>query len=291
MKLSILIVNWNTRDLAAKCINSILKHAPHFDFEIVIVDNASSDGSADTLVNLFGHNKHIRVIQSLRNLGFARANNLAFENSHGEFILMLNPDTEVRENALTLMVEYVEAHPGVGILGPKLLNPDGTIQHSVRRFPGIWSSVLVFSGLYRILRPQKYLMDDFSFEATADVDQVMGAALLTRRSIISDLGFLDDKFWLWYEEVDFCKRVKNAGYSVKFYPKAVVMHHGGEAFVQMPVYERKKTVAKSLIYYFKKHGHFWDIWLITILLPTILFVAKFLDFFRRTLGIKWKPHV
>src|SRR3989344_1389811 len=209
MKLSILVVNWNTRDLVIKCVNSILKYAPDFAWEAVVVDNGSKDGSADALTNLFAHNKKIKVIQSLRNLGFAKGNNLALQHASGEFIFLLNPDAAVTEGALEKLVNYLESHPDVGIVGPTMINPDGSLQHSVPRFPGIWSSLMVFSGLHRFVRQKRYLMDDFDYGREADVDQVMGAALATRRSIIDQLGFLDENFWLWYEEVDFCKRVKD----------------------------------------------------------------------------------
>ncbi len=291
MKLSILIVNWNTRDLVIKCVNSILKYPPDFDYEIIIVDNYSRDGSTDALVNLFGPNKRIHVISSLKNLGFAKGNNLAYQNSTGEYILLLNPDTEVREGALQNLVEYMENHPGVAVVGPKLVNPDGSVQRSVRRFPGIFSSVIVFAGLHRFWRPDKYLMDDFSYEETADVDQVMGAALLTSRKIISEFGFLDENFWLWYEEVDFCKRVKEAGYQVKYYPRAVIMHQGGQAFSQMEVFDRKRAVARSLIYYFQKNGNFLEVLLIRIILPLVLFAAKILDYLQKFFKFRIKPYV
>ena len=290
MKLSILIVSWNTRDLLIKCINSILRYPPSFDYEIIVVDNHSRDGSVEALVSLLGHNKRLQVIPSLRNLGFAKANNLAQKNSSGEFVLLLNPDTEVRPQALQNLVEYLEGHPGVGIVGPKILNPDGTVQPSVRRFPDIWSSLLVFSGLHRLWKPRWYLMEEFSYDQGAEVDQVMGAALLTRRPLIAQLGFLDEKFWLWYEEVDFCKRVKEAGYQIKFYPKAEVMHLGAQSFSQLDVYERKRTVAKSLVYYFRKNGSFWQVAVISICLPLVLAAAKFLDFLQKLFRFHLKPH-
>src|SRR3989338_1442429 len=128
MRLSILIVNWNTRDLMIHCVNSILRYAPPFPHEVIVVDNNSSDGSADTLINLYNHNKNIRVIESIRNLGFAKGNNLAYKNSAGEYIFLLNPDAEVTEGALEALVNFMDAYPDVGIVGPKLLNPDGSLQ-------------------------------------------------------------------------------------------------------------------------------------------------------------------
>lgn len=289
MKLSILIVNWNTRDLVVKCVNSILKYAPNFFYEVVIVDNASQDGSADTITNLFGHHKHIHLIQSLRNLGFAKGCNLGYKSSAGEYVMLLNPDTEVYAEALEALVRYMDGHPEVGVVGPKLLNPNGTVQPSVRRFPTLRSSIAVFSGLHRFLPLSGYLMADFDYEREAEVDQVMGAALLTRRKIIEELGFLDDHFWLWYEEVDFCKRVNEAGYKIRYYPQSVIVHHKGAGFSQLPVFSRKRIVAKSLVYYFQKNGHFWDVWIIRLALPVVLFAAKAADYLQKFLGIKIKP--
>ncbi len=277
MKLSILIVNWNTRELVLRCIDSIQKNAPNFDFEIIVVDNNSADGSFEALQKTYGTSPRIKIFKSTANLGFAKGNNLAYKNSSGDYILMLNPDTEVRPQALQTLANYLKAHADVGIVGPKIVNPDGSVQPSVRRFPGIWSSVLVFSGLHRFLRPKKYLMADFDYEEIQEVEQVMGAALLTKRDIIEKLGFLDEKFWLWYEEVDFCRRVKNAGYRVIFYPGAVVMHKGGESFAQFNIYARKKTLARSLIYYFEKNGKWWEVLALRVIMPLVLTMAWILD--------------
>lgn len=291
MKLSILIVNWNTRDLVIRCVNSILAHVPTFLFEIIVVDNHSSDGSVEMLTNLFGPNRKIRVIQSLRNLGFARASNLAYKNSTGEYVFLLNPDTEILGEALKNLVSYMDENPGVGVLGPKLVNLDGSLQRSVRRFPGIFSSLLVFSGLHRFVHPRRYLMDDFTYQQVADVDQVMGAALLTRRSLVEKLGLFDENFYLWYEEVDYCKRVKAAGYAVRFYPQASVMHAGAQSFTQLKVFERKKIVAKSLVYYFRKNGSLTQVLAIGIAIPTVLFVALILDRLQKIFGFRLKPYV
>ena len=289
MKLSIIIVNWNTRDLVVRCLHSIIKNPPSFLFEVIVVDNGSADGSTDTIANLFGHNKRVRLVTSLRNLGFAGGCNLGYKHAAGEYILLLNPDTEVRAGTLDGLAHYLDTNADAGIVGPKILNPNGTTQASVRRFPGLWSSMAVFSGLHRFLSPSRYLMTDFDYDKEASVDQVMGAALLTRRKIIETIGFLDEKFWLWYEEVDFCKRVKEAGYEVKFYPKAVIMHHKRAGFSQIPVYKRKRTVARSIIYYFQKNGHFWDVWIIRLTLPAVLLAAKTADFLQKLFGIKMRP--
>ena len=116
-------------------------------------------------------------------------------------------------------------------------------------------------------------MSDFDYDKTQEVDQVMGAALLTRRRVIETVGFMDEKFWLWYEEVDFCKRVKTAGYKIIFFPEPIIMHIGGQSFSQFDIYKRKKTLAKSLIYYFEKNGKRWEVWALKILMPAVLVIS------------------
>lgn len=290
MKLSILIVNWNTRELVVNCINSVFTHPPKADFEIIVVDNASSDGSLENLRSNFGHNEKVKIIASAKNLGFGRGNNLAYQDSSGEYVFLLNPDSQVTDSTLDTLIVYMDAHPDVGIVGPKIVYPGGNLQPSVRRFPTIWPSVLVFSGLHRIIKPRSYLMDDFDYQYVREVDQVMGAALFTRRSVIEQIGFFDENFWLWYEEVDFCKRVKDAGQKVMFTPKAIIEHHSGKSFSQLSVYQRKKIVSESLLYYFRKHGSVFDSLLLRLILPVVLLSALLVDKFSSLMQVKIRPH-
>ena len=253
--LSILIVNWNTKDLVVECVNSILAavvRSQTLPFEVVVVDNNSQDGSAAALEGKFETNPKVHIIKAAENLGFAKGCNLAFKHCSGEYILLLNPDSEVVSDSLEKLVDYLKNHPQAGAVGGKITSPGGTIQQSVRKFPDPLSSFLMFTGFYRFLRPRWYLMDDFDYNKEQAVDQVMGACLLTRRSIIEQIGFLDENFWLWYEEVDFCYRIRQAGYLIMYYPEAVFIHHGGRSFSQVSVFARKKIMANSLLYYFKK---------------------------------------
>ena len=282
MRLSILIVNWNTKELVRKCLNSVLENPPAGDFEAVVVDNNSSDGSKEILQKEFGSEKQVKLIFSDKNLGFAAGNNLAYKYSSGDYILLLNPDTEVGAGALGELVNYLDGKPDVGIAGPKLLNPDGSLQPSVRRFPDLWSSMLVFSGLHRIFRPKRYLMDGFDCAREQEVDQVMGAALMTRRKIVERVGLFDEKFFLWYEEVDFCKRVKRVSYKVMYYPEVEITHHTAQSFSQLQLWDRKKTAARSLLYYFRKNGNAPEVVLLYLMMPPVLLIAWLLSGF----GIK-----
>lgn len=284
--LSILIVNWNTRDLAVRCVDSVIRSAEDLDFEAIVVDNASSDGSYAALRERFGANSRIKLISSRQNLGFAKANNLAFRSSSGEYIFLLNPDAEILPGSLKKLVKFLETDTDIGVAGPKIIDPEGGVQKSVRRFPDIWSSLVILLGLHRIFPPKNYLMNGFDYNREQEVDQVMGAAMLTRRSLIEKIGFLDEGFWLWYEEVDFCKRVKQAGYKVVYYPEAEIMHYAGKSFVQMPAYERKKIMSRSLVHYFRKHGNWFDIFLIKLTAPIVLGLIWAAEGIEGILGLK-----
>lgn len=286
MMLSIISVNWNTKDLILKCIDSVLQYSPRFAFEMIVVDNASSDGSAMALSQQSEFSGQVKVIKSETNLGFGKACNLAYANSSGEYVLFLNPDAAVQTGTLENLVNYLSEHADVGIVGPKILNPDGSPQASVRRFPDLWSSLLIFMGLHRIIRPKNYYRDDFDYQKEAEVDQVMGAALLTKRSVIERLGLFDEHFWIWYEEVDFCKRVKAAGHKVVYYPGALITHHIGRSFAQVSMYERKKMLARSLLYYFRKNGSAFEVAIIALFIPVILSLTAVLELLQKLLGFK-----
>jgi hypothetical protein len=282
MELSILIVNWNTRERLIRCIESVLAHTKEISFEVIVVDNASRDASAEAVCNHFGGNREVTLLPQDKNLGFAQANNVAYQQAEGEYILLLNPDTEIRDEAFAKMIHFLESDSAIGVVGPKMSNPDGSIQPSCRRFPRLRDWLVTLVGLHRIIPLRHYLMLDFNHQHQADVDQVMGASLMTKRSVIDQVGFLDNGFFLWFEEVDFCKRVRDAGYRVVFYPEAQVIHWGAQSFRQLGGFKRKRYVIPSLLYYFKKHGHWWDILLLRIVIPVSLGIAWIRD---RVLGV------
>lgn len=291
MNLSILIVNWNTRDLLLNCLDSILRFAPSVDFEVIVWDNASSDGSFVALEQQFSQCRELKLFRSPVNLGFAKGVNKAYESAKGTLILLLNPDTEILSGSLQSLVDFMSATPSAGVVGPMLINTDGTLQKSVRNFPDIWSSLLVFTGLHRFWRPVKYFRDDFNYQQSAMVDQVMGAALMTRRRVIDEIGFLDENFWLWYEEVDFCLRVRQSGYQIWYTSKAKIKHAQAKAFSKLGVWQRKWIVTQSLIYYFKKNGSFFDRVLIYIILPFTLGMAGVIGMISYLTGKRTTPHV
>jgi len=283
MILSIIIVNWNVKKLLEKCLNSIFKNVDGLDYEVWVVDNNSADGSREYLKSLIGHNENLKVILNEQNIGFAKANNQALKEAQGEFVLLLNPDTEIIGDALQKTVQFMQYNQDCGVLGSKLIGRDDKIQKSVRSFPTIPSQVMIFLKFHRLFYKVKILKDyfqtDFNYEKVSEVDQVMGAFLMTKKEVLEKVGLLDEKFWLWFEEVDFCKRVKEEGYKIIYYPNAAIFHHGAQSFRQMLSCPKQRTYNRSTIYYFKKHSRFISYWPLLILNPISLLLACLVQFF------------
>jgi GT2 family glycosyltransferase len=282
MKLSIIIVNWNVRTLLERCLTSIEQHKGSVELEVFVVDNASTDESGDYLMfyesNTQKNEKHdlyeqFTFIENENNLGFARANNQAIEKTTGEYILLLNPDTELTDGALGAMLDTMERRPRCGVLGAKLIEDDGATQQSVRRFPDWISPTLMSLGI--VAGPaHAYLARDFDYEQEQKVDQVMGACFLIRRELLDAIGSLDERFFLWFEEVDFCLRAQEAGWEVWYTPTAMVHHLGGKSFESAFTAKKQQVFFSSLLYYFRKH-HQWGAWLFNVTFyPLRLIIAQ-----------------
>lgn len=253
MKLSIVIVSWNVKENLLNCLRSIEENRPCSEFEIIVVDNASSDGTVDAIKHNF---PEVTVIANNGNRGFAAANNQGLAVSQGEYVLLLNPDTIMHPNSLDVLIKFMDDNKDVGACGPKLLNDDGTIQHSVRRFPTFRGALYKHRALkfLRIFRSEykKWLMEDFKYDKQIEVDQPMGAALMIRQSVIDQVGNMDERFFMYYEEVDLCYRIKRAGWHIVFIPEAVITHLGERSARWIPVKKRIMGLT-SLLHYFRKH--------------------------------------
>lgn len=251
--LSILIVNWNTRDLLDRCLQSIRSHPPTIPYEVIVVDNDSTDASAEMV-----REKHpeVRLIASAINTGYAGGNNLAFHAASGDWLLTLNPDTEFVDDSLDRAVEVLQAHPQAGSLGIQQIGLDGRVQHSVRGWPTTMGIVGDITGLgarfggaldaYRLAR------FDYTLEQIAP--QPMGTFLLFRREALPNpRAPFDEGFPIFFNEVDLLYRMKSAGWDCLYTPAARILHHGGESTRQV-----KKSMIweshRSLVRYLRKHG-------------------------------------
>lgn len=252
---SVVIVNWNVRDLLRACLQSVLRARDQgLALEVIVVDNVSADGSVAMVRTEFSQ---VRLIANSVNRGFTGGNNQGLELSTGRYLMLLNPDTVVADGALPSLVAYLDSHPGVGVVGPQLLNPDGTVQSSRRRFPTALTAFFESTWLQpwaprRILR--HYYVQDRSDSETQAVDWVTGAAMVVRREAYAATGGLDEDFFMYSEELDWCRRIKAAGWEVVYLPEARVVHHEGKSSEQA-VAARHINFQRSKIRYFRKyHG-------------------------------------
>lgn len=256
--LSIVILNWNVKDILRSCLNSVLEslrsvRGRELSSELIVVDNASSDGSVEMLREEF---PQIHLIVNDENLGFTRGNNQGIALSDGRYVLLLNPDTEVVGDALWEMVAYMEGHHRVGALGPQLLDPDGQVQSSRRRFPNLRTAYLEGTFVQQWFPESDalkayYVLDRSDDEAQA-VDWVVGACLLMRREALEEVGLLDERFFMYSEELDWCYRAKGLGWQVVYLPTAQVIHYVGRSSAQvLPV--RHIQFQRSKVLFFKKH--------------------------------------
>ncbi len=259
MDVAFIIVAWNVRELLRQCLQSIRRQTadggPPQSSAVIVVDNASSDGTVEMLRAEF---PAVRVIENTKNLGFGRANNQALALAQGRYFFLLNPDTELRVGALRALVEYADAHPRVGIIGPQLFYGDGTPQPSRRRFPTLATAFLESTKLQqwfpRNRALTRYYMGDTRDDATQAVDWLNGSALFVRRAVYEQVGGFDERFFMYSEELDWCRRAKEAGWQIVYLPTAQVTHYEGKSSEQA-VARRDIAFNTSKVRYFRKyHG-------------------------------------
>lgn len=292
MNLSIIIVNWNTKNLLEKCLESVYKETKDLDFEVFVVDNGSKDGSSEMVEKKF---PQVNLIKNRFNVGFAKANNQAIRKSRGEYILLLNPDTIILGNTLKKMVDFLENHPQVGILGPKIINPDGSLQPSSRTFPTLMSQILILLKLHNFfpwLPPiKKYYMLNWDHSETREVDQVMGSCFMIRKKLIDKIGLLDENYWIWFEEVDFCKRAKIAGWEIWFLSDVSIIHHKARAFEQVSPIKKQIQLDRSMLRYFKKFHSKPAYFILLSLCPLSIFLASLVQLISKFKLIKKKKYL
>lgn len=251
--LSICIVNWNTRELLQACLASLYRYPLSEPFEVIVVDNASSDGSAAMVCAEF---PQATLIANTENRGYAHGNNQAMTQAQGEFVLLLNPDTEVFPDALNRAVAFLRVHPEAGAIGAKQLFPDGRIQASARGFPTPANLLFEVSGLARLFPQSRnmggYRMRWFDYQHTAEVDQPMATFLMTRRAVLEQVGLMDEDFPLFFNDVDWCYRIKQAGWKIYYVPEVQILHHGGASTRQVRLSAIRES-HRALERFYQKH--------------------------------------
>jgi GT2 family glycosyltransferase len=261
--LSVVIVSFNTRDMLRECLRSVQLAKGSLRVQIIVVDNASTDGSAAMVADEF---PDALVLRSEVNLGFGNANNLAFRSVQGRYAVLLNSDAFLTPGSLELSVAHIEANPRIAVGGGRLIGSDGSLQPSARMFPTVLNDLIVLSGLAARFPHSRFFG---RFDRTwandhkaAEVDWVPGAYSIIRTDVLAEVGPFDPRFFLYYEEVDLCRRIKQRGYSVWYWPDVRIVHIGGESSRQISSLEMSRAGAQltlwrmrsMLIYYRKHHG-------------------------------------
>lgn len=273
MDLSVIILNWNTQELLEKCLRSLQCPQPGLDFEVIVVDNASEDRSREMVRELF---PEVILIGNPINVGFGAGNNKALPTAKGRYVLFLNSDTVVQEGALAGLVRYTDANPDIGIAGPKLLNGDGSLQYSCRRYPNLGTGFFRNTPLGRLFPKNRfntdYLMTDWDHNTPRDVEWVSGAALMMRRSLLDEIGSFDEEFYMYCEDVDLCWRAnhtprKEGGlWRVAYFPDSIIYHLIGKSSDKVPTRMTYEFHRSQWLFY-KKHYRATTPWYLRPLIP------------------------
>lgn len=290
---SVCIVTWNCRSLVVECLESFFFQPQGTQFEVIVVDNASTDGTPEAVAEAF---PQVKLIRNVENRGFAAANNQALREAHGDYLFLLNPDTVLPPDALGELVRVADAFPQAGAIGPRLLNPDGSLQYSCRRWPSV-KAALFRNTLFGRLFPgepwtKEYLMMDWAHDEVREVDWISGAAMFLRRQAVEQVGLLDEAFFWGSEDVDYCRRLRQAGWKVLYSPQPAIIHRIGGSTDQVVVRTIIRRHASWYRLYAKHFGHNpvrrWVVWALIwcrALALTISWVARYLwAVARKTLG-------
>ncbi len=259
MDVSVVIVSYNGRDYLQRCLASFYEHAQGLEFEVIVVDNASRDGTPEMVRE---HFPHVVLVERSSNAGFASAVNQGFGQAGGKAFFLLNPDSELTSNVLPPMLSYLREHPDIGVLAPRLTDPDGSLQLSCRAFPDFSTALFNRYSLLTRLLPRnrfssRYLMTDFDHSSTGDVDWASAACWLLPRSAYERIGPLDEAYFWSIEDVDYCQRVRRAGLRVVYFPEVTVRHRIGGSAATLPartIVERHRGMWRYYRSYLRPEG-------------------------------------
>jgi GT2 family glycosyltransferase len=263
--IAVIIVSWNTRDYLRSCLASLREPPPGRSLEVIVVDNASADGSPDMVAAEF---PEVKLIRAPGNLGFARANNLGIRASASRYVCLVNSDVKLLDDCLGRLAGFMDRNPGAGMCGPRVLNADLTLQSSCRRLPGLWNNACYALGLPRLFPRSEFFGGEhmlfFNHDETRAVEALVGCFILVRRQAMEEVGLLDEGFFIYAEDVDWCKRFHDAGWEVVFYPEARAIHYRGGSSAADPrrfALEQQRAVMR----FWRKHHGSLRTWLAAML--------------------------
>lgn len=276
MDLSIVIASWNTKNLLDQCLASIYKETQNISFEIFVVDNASSDGSTEMVRDKY---PQVKLIANQKNRGFAAANNQALKYASGRYILFLNPDTIILENALDKGARMMDERREIAILGAKTFNGELTRQRTVAQNPNLLSQIFLLIKLKYLFPKSKIIKKYHHFDFNYDKENlvgghIQGSFMLIKKEVLDKIGSFDENFFIWFEEVDLCFRAIKAGYKILYSPEIKIIHYGGESFKQVMTLKKQRMYNRSLFYYFWKNKPRWQYYILRLFeIPALLLAA------------------
>jgi hypothetical protein len=253
--ISIVIISHNHAPYLTPCLNSLYKYAEGFSFEVILIDNNSEDNTVELIKRDF---PQVLLVENKKRYSFAKNNNIGIKKAKGRYILLLNPDTTFSDNALLKVMNFMDEHKEVGVSACKLLNPDGSVQDSCRRFPNPLAIFVRGFGLERYFGEckfyKRYLMADFDHEEIREIDWALGAFLFVRREVIDEVGLLDEKYPLYHEDTDWCFRIKKKGWKIYYLPFISITHHYLRTSAKSFISKRKMLHFISICRFFYKHS-------------------------------------
>ncbi len=285
-KLSIIIVSYNSLNYLRDCLDSINNNKPSASFEITVVDNASSDGTVKAMRKDY---PYLKLIENTRNKGFAAANNMAIKSSSSEYILLINSDCQVYANSIDRLLEFADANDDAGIAGPRIINNDGSLQFSCRKFPSFFDA-----GMHSLLTniapdnpfSRRYKLADINRDEISKVDWVSGSCMLIRRAALNDTGLMDEKYFMYVEDTDLCYQMWKKGWKVYYFPESEILHHIGGSTKNNALSGAVTSsirMQKSVLYFFWKNYRKTLKVLLLPLLLMLLGIRIFLTFIKNLL--------
>ena len=266
MKLSVIIVNYNVKEELTFCLSSVQRALQGIEGEVFVVDNHSADGSCDVIKTLF---PWVTLIENADNLGFARANNIAIRKAVGEYILLLNPDTVVEQDSFAKMIAFMDEHADCGGLGVKMLDAQGAfLPESKRGIPTPWVAFCKLFGLYKLFpkseKCNRYYLSNISQDSVAQVEILAGACMLLRKSVLDEIGLLDETYFLYGEDVDISYRILQAGYKNYYFPETSIIHLKGASTKKLEVKSVREFYRSMEIFVSQHFSHYNSLFVILI---------------------------
>ncbi len=287
MDLSIIIVSWNVRDLLSRLLDSIFQYTDGLNYEVIVIDNQSNDGTVNHLENNFTSwkkNHKLKLITNDYNAGFSKANNQGLAAAQGKYILFMNPDMEITENSFLKLKNFMDKTPNAGACTCRLVYGDKSIQPNIKSNPGLCDQLFVVLKIHHFFKwlpcLKKYLQKNFDYTKKQYVKQMMGAFIFTRHDLIAKTNGWDEDYWLWWEDLQLCKDLQKEKVDLIYLPITEVVHYEGQSFAQYIGLKKQKRFNKGLLTYFKKNKPGYQYWILYILQPVNIIFTLITQIFK-----------